>query len=49
MCMYPHAFIFIGLGVEIFIFRQIEQLHRCEIIKEQEVKVLCAKARYQIV
>lgn len=25
--------------------RQIEQLKRCEIIKENEVKVLCAKAR----
>jgi hypothetical protein len=25
--------------------RQIEQLHRCEIIKESEVKALCAKAR----
>ncbi|KAL6051716.1 Serine/threonine-protein phosphatase 4 catalytic subunit [Balamuthia mandrillaris] len=25
--------------------RQIEQLRRCEIIKEQEVKALCAKAR----
>lgn len=25
--------------------RQIEQLKRCEIIKEHEVKVLCAKAR----
>jgi len=26
-------------------FRQIEQLHKCEIIKESEVKALCAKAR----
>ena len=26
--------------------RQIEQLRRCEIIKEQEVKALCVKARY---
>ena len=26
-------------------FRQIEQLRRCEIIKESEVKALCAKAR----
>jgi serine/threonine-protein phosphatase 4 catalytic subunit len=25
--------------------RQIEQLRRCEIIKENEVKTLCAKAR----
>lgn len=25
--------------------RQIEQLKRCEIIKEYEVKALCAKAR----
>ena len=25
--------------------RQIEQLQRCEIIKENEVKTLCAKAR----
>ena len=25
--------------------RQIEQLRRCEIIKESEVKSLCAKAR----
>lgn len=25
--------------------RQIEQLKRCEIIKEAEVKALCAKAR----
>ena len=25
--------------------RQIEQLHKCEIIKESEVKALCAKAR----
>ena len=25
--------------------RQIEQLRRCEIIKESEVKTLCAKAR----
>ncbi len=29
----------------IYIFRQIEMLHRCEIIKESEVKALCAKAR----
>lgn len=27
------------------ICRQIEQLHKCEIIKESEVKALCAKAR----
>ena len=27
------------------ILRQIEQLRRCEIIKESEVKQLCAKAR----
>lgn len=27
-------------------FRQIEQLRCCEIIKEHEVKALCAKARY---
>lgn len=26
-------------------FRQIEQLRRCEVIKESEVKALCAKAR----
>ena len=26
-------------------FRQIEQLRHCEIIKESEVKALCAKAR----
>uniref|UniRef100_F7F3Q5 Protein phosphatase 4 catalytic subunit n=1 Tax=Ornithorhynchus anatinus TaxID=9258 RepID=F7F3Q5_ORNAN len=26
--------------------RQIEQLRRCELIKESEVKALCAKARY---
>ena len=26
-------------------YRQIEQLRRCEIIKECEVKSLCAKAR----
>ncbi len=26
-------------------YRQIEQLRRCEIIKENEVKNLCAKAR----
>ena len=25
--------------------RQIEQLRRCELIKESEVKALCAKAR----
>ena len=25
--------------------RQIEQLRRCEVIKESEVKILCAKAR----
>ena len=25
--------------------RQIEQLRRCEIIKESEVKALCSKAR----
>ncbi len=25
--------------------RQIEQLRRCELIKENEVKALCAKAR----
>ena len=25
--------------------RQIEQLRRCEVIKESEVKTLCAKAR----
>lgn len=25
--------------------RQIEQLRRCEVIKEAEVKALCAKAR----
>lgn len=30
----------------LFLFcRQIEQLRRCEIIKESEVKALCAKAR----
>lgn len=29
----------------IFTCRQIEQLRRCEIIKESEVKALCAKAR----
>lgn len=28
-----------------FIFRQIEQLRQCKIIKESEVKALCAKAR----
>ena len=28
--------------------RQIEQLRRCEVIKESEVKALCAKARYEI-
>ena len=28
-----------------FWFRQIEQLRRCEVIKESEVKALCAKAR----
>ena len=27
------------------LFRQIEQLRRCEVIKESEVKSLCAKAR----
>ena len=27
------------------VFRQIEQLRRYEIISEQEVKALCAKAR----
>lgn len=25
--------------------RQIEQLKRCELIKEHEIKILCAKAR----
>ena len=29
----------------IYIFRQIAQLRRCEVIKESEVKALCAKAR----
>ena len=29
----------------LFVARQIEQLRRCEIIKESEVKALCAKAR----
>ena len=29
----------------LFSCRQIEQLRRCEIIKESEVKALCAKAR----
>ena len=29
----------------VFVCRQIEQLHKCEIIKESEVKALCAKAR----
>ena len=29
--------------------RQIEQLRRCELIKENEVKALCAKARYWII
>uniref|UniRef100_A0A8C4M7X5 Protein phosphatase 4 catalytic subunit n=1 Tax=Equus asinus TaxID=9793 RepID=A0A8C4M7X5_EQUAS len=28
--------------------RQIEQLRRCELIKESEVKALCAKARYVV-
>ena len=28
-----------------FISNQIEQLKKCEIIKESEVKALCAKAR----
>jgi len=27
------------------VYRQIEQLRRCEVIKESEVKALCAKAR----
>ena len=34
-----------SLSMMIFCFRQIEQLRRCEIIKESEVKALCAKAR----
>uniref|UniRef100_A0A8C5W277 Protein phosphatase 4 catalytic subunit n=1 Tax=Microcebus murinus TaxID=30608 RepID=A0A8C5W277_MICMU len=29
--------------------RQIEQLRRCELIKESEVKALCAKARYVVI
>lgn len=31
-------------AVSLFL-RQIEQLRKCEIIKESEVKALCAKAR----
>ena len=27
------------------VYRQIELLRRCEIIKESEVKILCSKAR----
>lgn len=30
----------------VLVNRQIEQLRRCEIIKESEVKTLCSKARY---
>lgn len=33
------------LMIVLCIFRQIEQLRRCEVIKESEVKALCAKAR----
>lgn len=29
----------------VLVYRQIEQLRRCEVIKENEVKNLCAKAR----
>ena len=36
------------LRLDVGFCRQIEQLRRCEIIKESEVKVLCAKARYAI-
>ena len=32
-------------GHALMCYRQIEQLKRCEIIKESEVKALCAKAR----
>jgi len=32
-------------GCDVCSCRQIEQLHKCEIIKESEVKALCAKAR----
>ncbi len=31
--------------LRVLLFRQIEQLRRCEIIKESEVKALCTKAR----
>jgi hypothetical protein len=34
-----------SLGSSSDLDRQIEQLRRCEIIKESEVKSLCAKAR----
>lgn len=33
------------MGDVIDLDRQIEQLRRCELIKENEVKALCAKAR----
>ena len=33
------------ISLYVFLPRQIEQLRRCEIIKESEVKSLCSKAR----
>lgn len=33
------------MGDVIDLDRQIEQLRRCELIRENEVKALCAKAR----
>ena len=33
------------ISLYLFLPRQIEQLRRCEIIKESEVKSLCSKAR----
>lgn len=34
-----------GALFNLYLYRQIEQLRKCEIIKESEVKALCAKAR----
>ena len=36
---------FYPISLYLFLPRQIEQLRRCEIIKESEVKSLCSKAR----
>ena len=44
--MYVCVYVCMCHCVCVCVCRQIEQLRRCEIIKESEVKALCAKARY---